>query len=318
MEPPEHLRSAVDDAVSRALRSALDERGLLLSAADNRSALTAASLRGGELLRRMLLHCYPGLDVRFDSERVKERTRLALAFGAVTADLLTPAGTIRSADLLCAVFNLGIGLVDGLCDGDPPTGLQLLHAIRSCDLRAAVGRAWPPGRLRSALPDSLAADPTATFAARVVEAFFELLHFGHLGDVGMRDRVGALLEEALEAERRSVGPAGGDLAESSRLTSVLPFRIIETLAGGDELTASTLLGEALWRIDDLVDLSQDAALGALNALLLEATDLRQILASPAIARSATQAAASLEEGLRAAPGDRAMFLSFVQHYAGLG
>jgi len=54
---------------------------------------------------------------------------------------------------------------------------------------------------------------------------------------------------------------------------VLPFEIIETLATGATTAAGTDLGEAMWRIDDLVDLGRDASSGALNWIVeLQAGD----------------------------------------------
>ena len=162
------------------------------------------------------------------------------------------------------------------------------------------------------------------FTARIIEAFFDLLHSSYPGDGGstLRDHVGARLEEALEAETQSVDRllvTGRDqLIECSRRTSILPFQIIEHLATGDHSllssTAGTLLGEAMWRIDDLVDLAEDASLNALNAVLLAATEetwpvtapdavsaLEKVFTSHTIAVAAAQAAECLDAGLKSAP-----------------
>ena len=111
---------------------------------------------------------------------------------------------------------------------------------------------------------------------------------------------------------------------------MLPFQIIEALAAGDyasaEPTAGTQLGEAMWRIDDLVDLPQDARSGSLNGVLLAAAPpgepdlhvaLERLLASTDVARAAAEAAAKLEAGLQRAGGQAAPFLSFIQRYAGI-
>jgi hypothetical protein len=182
------------------------------------------------------------------------------------------------------------------------------------------------------------------FTARVIESFFELVHAAcpGAGKAAVRAQVGTLLEEALEAERWSVDPARADaprdrLVECSRRTSVWPFRIMELVATGDARlpapTAGELLGEAMWRIDDLVDLVEDANGDALNALLVAAdpetspgtsgqSALEVVLTSRMIAQATDQAAADLDAGLRAsrgaaAPGARQIFISFVQRYAGL-
>jgi hypothetical protein len=359
VEIPQQLRQAIDAAVSRSLWTELDARGLLLTPDASTSATTDAARRGAALLRRVVAHCYPdsrqgdrATNVEFDDGYAATRIELVLAFGSVTANLLTPPrqtdrGPVGSVDLLCAIFNLGIGLVDGLCDATPPLGLRFLRMVRALDLSRAAQVRGPDDRLRSALPASLATDPTVAFTARVIEAFFDLLHSCYPGQEGsaLRDQVGARLEEALEAESQSVNrtvePAAREqLIECSRRTSVLPFLIIEHLATGDHAlaapTAGTLLGEAIWRIDDMVDLAQDVSLDALNAVLLGATvepraataldgiaALERVLTSDAIPRAAAQAAESLDAGLRAAPGgtaadeDRRLFLSFVKRYAGI-
>ena len=156
----------------------------------------------------------------------------------------------------------------------------------------------------------------------------------------LRRGVGTQLCAALAAERQSVVRSPDEttreqLIECSRLTSVLPFQIIETLAGGagtaQEPSAGTRLGEAMWRIDDLVDLCDDTRTGALNAVLLAATPdagrrgerdlltaLERLLASTDIACAAAEAAEWLLAGLRlgGSPDDHPLFLHFVQRYAG--
>ncbi|KJS58833.1 hypothetical protein VM95_30795 [Streptomyces rubellomurinus] len=356
VEIPEELRRAVDDAVNRSLSSELDARGLLLAPAALEAATADAVRAGADLLRRAVEHCYPdgragAYRIEFDDDRAAERIGLGLAFGSVTAHLLAPrrVGDERAATtaLSCAVFNLAVGLVDGVCDGAPPLGLELLRTVRSVDLTGAATEPWPDGRLRAALPEPLRTDPTVVFTARLVEAFVRLLHLGHPAEPGaaLRERVGARLAEALAAEHLSVRrPAGAttrdQLVGCSRGTSVLPFQIIEHLATGlptlPPPTAGTLLGEAMWRIDDLVDLCQDAGDGALNAVLLAAADgpwpadprdgaatLERVLDSGAVPALAAEAAARLEAGLTAAAAGgaesraRPLFLSFVHRYAGI-
>ena len=89
----------------------------------------------------------------------------------------------------------------------------------------------------------------------------------------------------------------------------------------------------MWRIDDLVDLTEDAEMGSLNALLvseraggagrvpLEAA-LRSVVRSGAVEAAAQRAADDLAAGLRASqaaprPLTRNAFMAFVQRYAGL-
>ena len=118
------------------------------------------------------------------------------------------------------------------------------------------------------------------------------------------------------------------------MTSVLPFEIIETLAGANAErvvpSAATLIGEAMWRIDDLVDLCSDARCGALNGVLLAADGvldpavggyrldtLESLLASSCIADAAAEAADNLSAGLCQAERDagRNAFLHFIHRYA---
>ena len=223
------------------------------------------------------------------------------------------------------MFNLGIGLVDGLCDEDAETGGALLELVQGSDLAKAAEEPRARGWLRSTLPPVLAEDPTVAFTVDIIEAFFETLHAVYPDEAWLQQRrgVGSQLGAALEAERQSVirssdQTAREQLIECSRLTSVLPFQIIETLAGGDharptEPTAGTQLGEAMWLIDDLVDLCQDARSGSLNGVLLAATTgagrpgerdvlaaLERLLDSTDIACAAADAAEKLLAGLQLA------------------
>src|SRR5262249_55645230 len=152
--------------------------------------------------------CYgAGVALEFEGDETAARLAAALTFGAVTARVLAPR-VGRGVELVCAIFNLGIGLVDSLCDERPELRLGLLEL----DLLAARdGRGW----LRASAPPALLADHTAAFAVEAIETFFELV----------RTDVSDQLERALSAERQSIERRGTDdeLVETSRLTSVLPF-----------------------------------------------------------------------------------------------
>ena len=352
----------MSEAVARQLETELGLRGLLLTADRLAAAEAEASELGAQLLRRLVHVCYPisrqggeAVTLEFDSERAAARIEGALAFGGVTGRMLMrPAhNSGRRADsieLACATFNLGIGLVDGLCDENAAVGGALLELMGGQDLEAAVEEPRRRGWLRSRLPAPLARDPTVAFTAGIVESFFELLHQVYPADewLPLRRSVGAKLAAALEAERQSVAGSEDQLGrqlliECSRSTSVLPFEVIETLAADDYAAsapaAGTALGEAMWRIDDLVDLYQDACSGSLNGLLLAVAPgvgrpqdgelfavLESVLASTAIALAASEAAEKLLAGLqhigrggdtlddhaRAAP-----FVYFVQRYVGI-
>jgi hypothetical protein len=356
---PAHIEKALTEAVAERLEIELGARGLLLTTDRSMAAHAEAADRGARLLTDVLDRCYPAIrqgrgEVTFDS--ASDRLEAALAFGAVTARVLGPIEredveeTSGPVELACALLNLGVGLVDSLCDHDVTTGRALLELVDEHDL---IMRALEPrgrGWLRGTLPRALAHDHTVAFTVDIIEVFFETLHalFPDDGSLQERRAVGMQLGAALQAEHRSVNyatdrSAHQQLIECSRLTSVLPFQIIEVLAGGghvpSERTAGTALGEAVWRIDDLVDLCQDAHSGALNSILLGAMHepgrpgdgdlvgaLERLLASTEIAETAARAAETLRNGLQLAGRDsgagvdhrpRAVFLYFIQRYAGI-
>jgi hypothetical protein len=284
------------------------ERGLLFGDTD---LLTTAP----ELLARALALCYPEfdlssqrVDVVFESVEERGRIEQALLFGWATADVLAPTATDHRRPLLCAMFNLGIGMIDSLCDNDPLRGAALLEFVQSLDVEAAASGEWREGKMLASLSAGAARDPTLAFTARVIDAFFSLLNATYAPPV--RKEIGRLLAKAFAAEQRSVTRSTAvraELLEASRDTSVLPFRIMATLVGVD-IGAATQLGEALWRIDDLIDLELDARSGALNSLLLDG-----LPDSARIESVAREAVDHLQAGLGS--GDNSHFLSFVRRYA---
>jgi hypothetical protein len=300
----------VTDTVRDALHSAMAAHGLLFTGS---GGLT----NGSTILPRALALCFPEFDLAgqdiaivFENEEERARIEQALFFGWVTADVVGGAESDDRSHLLCSLLNLGVGMIDSLCDSDSGRGALLLKFLELLDVESAASGPWQNGRMLSSLPSAVAADPTMAFAARVVDAFFSLLHAIH--PPAVRKEVGRLLAAAFLAERRSVARVSatrGELLEASRNTSVLPFQIIATLVGGN-IDAATHLGEAMWRIDDLVDIELDAASGALNSLLLDGPPERA-----RIEAAARDAADHLRAGLGAADGRD--FLSFVWHYAHL-
>jgi hypothetical protein len=321
----EHLEQEIGRAVAEHLNVELGGRGLLLPPNREAAATADAAHRGPRLLRMTLNACYPEDDraVEFASVDVAPRLQGALTFGAAKAALLSDRPT-EDVELLCAMFTLGVGLVDSLCDGDADAGTGLLGDLRECDVANAALEVRRRGWLRGAVGPAHTMNPTVAFTVEVIEAFFETLHAVYPGQEWspLRRDVGAQLEAALEAEHRSVGwsresASRQELMECSRRTSVLPFEIVQTLVRGAEPAAATLLGEAVWRIDDLVDLYQDATAGALNAVLL-GTTLERLVETGGIAEIATEAAERLSAGLALARGADAAdrFLLFIQRYAG--
>jgi hypothetical protein len=356
------IEDAVSETVVRHLETELAKRGLLLTTGDLAAAEAEVVHRGRHLLRTAMEQCYPvgdepALELEFGSAEAAARIAAALTFGAQTAHVLAPvvrdARSAESIEVLCAIFNLGIGLVDGLCDHDEEIGLSLLGAVDGQDLVEVAETPRRRGWLRAAWTSSPTQNHTAAFAVEVIETFFQMLHAEYDGDMWLQHRraIGAQLAAALAAERASLTSAVGGTAVSqllkySRLTSVIPFEVVEALVRGEsaatDRTAGTLLGEAMWRIDDLVDLGEDARSGALNAVLLAAEEelarssgvkrdpaaaLERLVTSTVIGSAAREAAENLLAGLQLAAADgrvaaterhgRRSFLYFIHEYAGL-
>ena len=344
------------------LRTELGAHGLLLTVEALRRAKADAAKRGKALLAEFITRCYGNqaqssveVSHQFQSDEVRAHIEGALAFGATSAILLAPVKDFTKPyfmpiERLCAIFNLGIGLVDSLCDEDSGTGMILLGFLDGDKLMEHAEAPRQRGWLRSALPAVLAGVAAVAFATDLIEIFFQELHAVYPGQssLDMRRDLGRQLSAALAAERQSVCWSLDRLdrvrsLNSSRLTSVLPLQIIETLACGsmttDERSAGTRLGEALWRVDDLVDLCEDARNGALNGLLVRTLDddpssehahdpltaLERLLGSTDIAEAAAEAAECLAAGLRLGDGRQpaqrggAMpaFLYFIQTYVGV-
>ena len=171
MDSPDGICDAIEQAVTDRLATELRDRGLLLTADRFEDAGTRAATDGTRLLTSVIHRCYPlseydtqVLTLQFDSEREAFRVRSALAFGAATAGLLMsplqPERRTESVGLLSAIFNLGIGLIDGVCDEDADTGLELLNLIDLGNVADAARQPRPRGWLRVQLPAELEADPT--------------------------------------------------------------------------------------------------------------------------------------------------------------
>jgi hypothetical protein len=324
----------------------LGDRSLLLTASRFAAAEQRAMRDGQRLLTPVIHRCYPlsefdtqVLTLEFDGEQHASRVRSALAFGAATAGVLMsshlPPNRRGAIELLSATFNLGIGLVDGICDTDVATGIRLLELVDRGDVVDATRRPRPRGWLRVQLPPELESDPAVSFAVGIIETFFATLHATYPGDAWarLRARVGDQLAVALEAERSSLAASPADaspdqLTHYSYATSVTPFEIVGTLSLGDHAAAvARFLGEAMWRLDDLVDLCDDAQSGALNAVLLGATGsgreaLERLLVTDVIAAAAARAGDSLLRGVELAArpaqdGSVDVFLQFIARYAGI-
>ena len=170
MDIPAGICDAIEQAVTDRLAAELGARGLLLTAERFADAETQAAIDGERLLTSVIHRCYPlsefdtqVLTLEFDSELEASRVRSALAFGAATAGLLTspyqPEERPGSIGLLSAIFNLGIGLIDGVCDEDVDAGLRLLELIELGNVAETARGPRPRGWLRVQLPAELESDP---------------------------------------------------------------------------------------------------------------------------------------------------------------
>ena len=362
MQIPASLEQEIGGAVASNLERELARRCLVLGADEVAVAEVEAERLGARLLVAVVDQCYSFVGhggspaFAFDSDQTATRLQAALAFGAITARVLSPTRARGIAlrepiELLSAVFNVGIGLIDSVCDEDAVVGRRLLELVAEPDLATAAEREPPRRWLRAGFPRCLERDATIAFTVDIIECFFATLHAAYPGKTGLdlRREVGTHLAAALQAERVSAAGLKSSytrdrLRDCSRLTSVLPFKIIETLVdAGDRRrlpTPGALLGEAMWQIDDLVDLCEDAGRGALNSLLISGAPgvwdpsdertmvgvLERLLASSDIAEAAGRAAENLQLGLERAGGRRPGkdrppatldFLRFIQDYAGI-
>jgi hypothetical protein len=344
------LERVIRESVIRCLSIEFGERGLLLTANQITTAQADAA-RDGARLWTLVAHgrgpvtISDGTTLGFEVLREANASRLdaSLAFGAAVAALLTPDPPVRAAvETLCAIFNLGAGVVDGVCDRDPAAGVRLLEVAQAA-IADAVSTRCHSDWLQARIPRELSNDLLIGFAAAVVEALVDAVHAAYPQDGVARRRVGRALEAALEVEYRSIGWSTmnaplAQLTDWSRMTSVLPFQIINLIVGGEpieEPSAATLLGEAAWLIDDLVDLLQDARTGALNAVLLAPVGraglpnwpasrpeiLEALVGSDDLADAAARAAECLASGLQLAGTGRQQsarsFIHFLQRYAGI-
>jgi hypothetical protein len=368
VEVPSAIDRAFEDLVVRQLHSELAARDLLLPAKILWQAEAEIAHQGEALIAHLAAGIVgASMDTQtaarfdFESDESRARVQAALVFGATVADVLAlnadNGGSVaKRVRALCGIFNLGIGLIDSLCDEDSRVGAVLLDflngdgdALVQC-ARKLRQRGW----IREVLPSGYNEDASVRMVADLVEVFFQELHALYPGDTNMsfRHHIGTQLTAALKSERDSIcwSPKELDrerLLQTSRRTTVLPLQIIEALACGriatDDSSAGTLLGEALWRIDDLVDLCQDVRSGALNSILVRALDdarsgqkdgvyqpltvLEELLRSRDTEHAAAEAVECLAAGLRlnlnkvgAKYGDNeavTRFLWFVQRYAGV-
>ena len=188
------------------------------------------------------------------------------AIGTVCADLLGVDGPARQASVSwCGRFNLGISLIDWLCDeaAVPPSAIACLPAFTP--LTATRRREPPPTHDAAVFLDGLAHELLVELADEV-------------GPPRRREPRSALwptLRRMLRAELALAGPGffGPEAPPAAlallRLKSVEPFRIMaeRTVAGsgaspGDARVKAArrigrAIGECVWLVDDADDLWRD-------------------------------------------------------------
>ncbi len=161
---PASIERTVADVVARWLGAELDGRTRLLAVDELAAAEAEAARRGASLLTSLLHRCYLGARLggsevafNFGDRGGGARLQAALAFGAVTARVLAPDLRKSNIEFVSATLDLGIGLVDSLCDADADaeTGGILLKLIQAHDLLATARRKRARGWLRATVPPSL-------------------------------------------------------------------------------------------------------------------------------------------------------------------
>lgn len=200
--------------------------------------------------------------------------------GGVFADLLDVRGHHRKSSIgWCARFNLGISLIDWLCDeaNVPARDIAELPSLAPlCRRRASVR---PYGHPAVSFLDNLAADLLQELTREA----------GPPGRGEPRSALWPSLRRLLRAELAAAEPGFFDPAHPRaalpvlRLKSVEPFRIMaeRTISSGDEKPCASrvsearqigrAIGECIWLADDADDLWRDLDAGCGNLFVAEAT-----------------------------------------------
>lgn len=188
------------------------------------------------------------------------------AIGTVLADLLAVEGHAREASVSwCGRFNLGISLIDWLCDeaAVPPSAIACLPAF--APLTATQRRGPPSTHDAAVFLDGLAHELLVELAD----------DFGPPRRREPRSALWPTLRRMLRAELALAGPGYfGPQAQPAALTllrlkSVEPFRVMaeRTLAGASASPRDSrvkaarrigrAIGECVWLVDDADDLWRD-------------------------------------------------------------
>lgn len=278
-------------------------------------------LRNGPIRKAVGEECFSILGSRATfgeaNRRVAARVPAVLALGhelGACLHMLSSGdeATARRIGERCALLNLGISIVDVICDNLP-------------DIASRLGELLDENRLRALGKEDIAAAQLRYDAAgleqrelrlllTIVAAFFS---FELKDDRSSAEEDGlvSLLVRAYRAEMRSVSPATlmcGEALAVAREKATLPFVVIGEIArdpaspAGQRLPMDRLVEDiavTFWLTDDVVDLASDVRSGALNALLVDpdvgrSEALAELLDGGLLDDAAGQVGARLSDALR--------------------
>jgi hypothetical protein len=303
--------------VRRVLIGRLQASGLALDNEQLSKGLAAQQALGCRELQAMAAELGNGWAAALQSEtflgpagrRFQLRLPYIVAFGAGYAGVLlalVPGRLSQHSAVrgLSALFNLGIVLVDTIMD-DPERFGRFEAIFRPTDLKARLAGVKP-----SSAP-STSATSEMSVLGQLIDAFFEGVQRLAAGsEPSCLTALGSALSAAYAGQLRSIGAVRDEAAV--RAKSVAPFLVAPSLIGlaqSDEdprqlIAIGTHVGEAFWRIDDLVDFCQDQHRGDPNILALRASSCPDagpigisLLETDLLERTATEAVSHFEEAL---------------------
>ena len=176
----------------------------------------------------------------------------------------------------CAMFNIGISLLDRVADGSEAGRAHLFDVLdRTTVTTLSQCRSAPAALGQRA---DCEADPTLRMLLKIVAALYEELH--QLAEVQPKGAVEVMekLVAAYDAEVATHSRQDTGEASVARYRAALPFQVmasINMLASGDvdvlerraaeEVAAA--VGETFGLVDDLVDLPEDCRVGHPNVVV---------------------------------------------------
>jgi hypothetical protein len=247
-----------------------------------RSRRSDGVLLGDQLLSPALgeadttwLHC--PVHGSLPSKLRDDTTPLVLSFGFDIAgglqSMLRSGGV--SGHQVCAVaalFNLGISYFDLLCDTDEKNIAVIGRYLSRSSLQELMDNM--DAGLALTKTASNVADTGVRILLKIIGTFFQALHsdasmLEPISHANLKDLIGGAYDAQMRASLWGSQPQEA-LPSLSRLKSTLPFLIIGQLASGSSYDQGPgmKIAEVFWKLDDLVDLTEDLAGGNINAILL--------------------------------------------------